>query len=48
MCDFHQAETSEDRKRVHDLFTEYLQWVHSKLHEVYGITFDVQAKETTR
>ena len=44
MSDFHQAETSKDLNHVHQLFTEYMHWVHLKLNEDYGIDFDVQAK----
>jgi GNAT superfamily N-acetyltransferase len=44
MTDFHQAQTATDFEQVKELFTEYMQWIHLKLNEEYGIDFDVKSK----
>jgi GNAT superfamily N-acetyltransferase len=44
MSNFHQALTNEDLKNVHELFNEYMHWVHSNLNKEYGLEFDVEEK----
>jgi lysine/ornithine N-monooxygenase len=31
MCKLYQADFSEDRQQVRELFTDYLQWVNDKI-----------------
>jgi ribosomal protein S18 acetylase RimI-like enzyme len=44
MCKLYQADFSEDRQRVREIFTEYLQWVNDKITQKLGGGFDVQVK----
>ena len=44
MADFHQAVTADDFDHVGELVHEYMQWVHDRLNEEYGIDFDVRVK----
>ena len=41
---FSQAEIEQDFHHIRELFTEYIQWVHEKVNEEYGLSFDVQDK----
>ena len=44
MCKLYQADFTEDRQLVRELFAEYLQWVNEYILQKLGVGFDVQAK----
>ncbi|MGD2253019.1 MAG: GNAT family N-acetyltransferase [Anaerolineales bacterium] len=44
MPEFQQAVTNRDLDYVHELYTEYMHWVHLNLSKEYGIDFDVEEK----
>ena len=44
MFEFHQADLSQDREIVRELFSEYLQWMLVKVSDKLGIDIDAEAK----
>ena len=41
MCKFYQADFSEDRQRVQELFTELSQFIYDNIFQRFGLGFDV-------
>jgi GNAT superfamily N-acetyltransferase len=41
---FSQAKIEQDFHHIRELFTEYIQWIHEKVNEEYGLSFDVREK----
>ena len=44
MCKLYQADFSEDRQLIQELFTEYLEWVFENLTQKLNVELDVQSK----
>jgi len=43
MAHIHQVHTDEDRAQARELFWEYLQWANGRVHEEFGVDFDIRS-----